>query len=85
MKNTLRSFNGFKASRANVTGNYFTFVYVRNLLNVSLERSSRSSFRVAHVVARGLAFSADCAYSRHIKHLRIGIISIRVFSKKAEK
>ena len=56
-------FNCFKASRANVAVYGFTFRHVRNLLYVGFKSSSRSSFRMAYVVTRGLTFAAHAAYS----------------------
>ena len=62
----LRAVRFFKTSGANVAVYFFAVVYVGNLLNVSLESSSRFTVGVADVVARRLTFPANIAYSGHI-------------------
>jgi hypothetical protein len=59
-------FKRFDASCANVTVGFFTIRYVGNFLNVCFKRSSGFTVGVANVVARGLTFTANIAYSRHI-------------------
>ena len=63
---SVRFFKGSDASCANVTIGFFAVSYVRNFLNVYLERSSRFTVGVAYVVARCLTFTANIAYSRHM-------------------
>ena len=67
----LYPFYRFEASRADVTRQSFSVRNVAYLLNVCLKSPSRSSLRVADVVARRLSLSAYSAYSRHILHLRV--------------
>ena len=59
-------FQRFDTSRANVTVGFFTVCYVRNFLNVYLERSSRFTVGVAYVVTARLTLTANAAYSGHI-------------------
>ena len=62
----VRFLKGSDASSANVTVGFLPVFYVRNLLNVYFERSSRFTVGVAYVVTGRLTFSANIAYSRHI-------------------
>ena len=71
---SVRFLKGSDASCANVTVRFFTVFYVGNLLYVYLESSSRFTVRVAYVVTRRLTFTANIAYSGHIKHLRFWVI-----------
>lgn len=70
----VRFFKGSDASCANVAVHFFAIFDVRNFLHVYFESSSRFTVGVAYVVARSLTFTANVAYSRHIKHLRFGLI-----------
>ena len=59
----VRFLKRFDASCANVTVGFFTVCYVGNFLNVRFKRSSGFTVGVADVVARGLTFTANIAYS----------------------
>ena len=83
-------FKRFDASCANVTVGFFTVCYVGNFLNVRFKRSSGFTVGVANVVARGLTFTANIAYSRHIDTSEIWNYFYRsykltAFKKRAEK
>ena len=60
---SVRFFKGSDTSCANVTVRFLSVFYVRNLLYVYLERSSRLTVRVAYVVTACLTFPANIAYS----------------------
>ena len=64
--NCLRSVSFLQASCANVTAYFLSVFYVRNFLYVYLERSSRFTVGVAHVITRSLTFTANITYSGHI-------------------
>ena len=72
----VRFLKGSDASCANVTARFLTVFHVGNFLYVYLESSSRFTVGVAYVVTRRLTFTANIAYSGHIKHLRFGLFYI---------
>ena len=76
---SVRFLKGSDASCANVAVGFLTVFYVGNFLYVYLESSSRFTVRVADVVTRCLTFTANIAYSGHIKHLRFGLFFLIVY------
>ena len=69
---SVRFFKGSDASCANVAVRFLTVFYVRNLLYVYLESSSRFTVGVAYVVPGHLTLTANIAYSRHIDTSKMG-------------
>ena len=65
-------FRLFQAAGADVALLLLSVLHEGDLLDVCLERSSRSALGMADVVAARLPLTADTAYSRHMKHLRSG-------------